>query len=59
MKILRIIVDKIPNACGECPFYYCKLPNKMTSKGITSDDLLKKYITTRHKECPLEEEVNK
>lgn len=41
---------KIPDNCKDCPQHHCQLPLK---ENKYQPELKKKYMTTRHKDCPL------
>lgn len=55
MKIIKIIVDKLPESCLDCTNVHCHLP-LARSKTQATDKVLKKYKTQRHEECNLEAE---
>ena len=55
MKILKIIVDELPESCLDCTNLHCPLP-LARSKTQATDKVLKKYTTKRHEDCILEVE---
>jgi hypothetical protein len=59
MKVLKVIVDKLPENCLECIFMNCNLPMTSSRSGYTSDKILSRYRTKRHEECVLTEEKDK
>ena len=58
MKILKIIVDELPETCLDCTNLHCHLPLSR-SKTQETDKVLKKYKTQRHEDCILEVEKYK
>jgi hypothetical protein len=54
VKIIKIIVDEIPENCLDCELLFCQLP-----KYARDDRILKKYWNKRHEDCPLELEESK
>lgn len=53
MKLIKIIVDEIPNSCSDCDFicerYYCRL------KGIAvGQQFVDRNSNKRDKDCPLQ-----
>ncbi len=46
--------EKVPTSCSECPFWQdgtCRIP--MSRRGL-DEQLLKPYLSKRHKDCPLQ-----
>jgi len=58
MKILKIIVDELPETCLDCTNSHCHLP-LARSKTQATDKVLKKYKTQRHEDCILESKDEK
>jgi hypothetical protein len=55
MKLIQIVVDKLPESCGECYFQY---DNYCLTKGLSSgQQWVDRCADCRDKNCPLQEQI--
>lgn len=50
MVVYQTDMKELPESCGECTVFSCRLPEK---KNTYKDEIKKKYLKVRHENCPL------